>query len=118
MPEATAKACATTFVREWVPRFGLPSHASSDNGPSFVAAVWKGLQDTLGTVVNFSPPLHPQSLGGLERQHRDIKVGLKSLLLGMASTHQSRWVEALPWVLLGRRTAHQPDLTASPAELV
>ena len=36
----------------------------------------------------------------------------------MATTHQSRWSEALPWVLLSRRTDYQPDLGACPAELV
>ena len=118
MTEATSKACADAFLAGWVPTFGLPSFVSSDNGPSFVSAVWKDLQEALGTVISYSPPLHPQSLGALERQHRDLKLGIKTTLLQMANTHQSLWSQALPWVLLSRRTDYQPDLGACPAELV
>ena len=69
-------------------------------------------------MVNYTPPLHPSSLGHLERMHRDLKVGLKTALLDMAEKFQGEWCDALPWVLLGRHVAHQPDLGASPAEMV
>ena len=118
MPDSTSATCADVFLQEWVSRFGLPSHASSDNGPQFVAAVWKDLQAALGTVVTYSPPLHPQSLGALERQHKDLKQGLKATLLHMGTQYKDRWCEALPWTLLGKRTSFQADLGASPAELV
>ena len=118
MPDATAAGCAQAFLDQWVPRFGLPSFASSDNGPAFVASIWKNLQEALGIAISFSPPLHPESLGGLERQHRDLKLGIKTMLLQMADSHLSRWAEALPWTLLARRTDFQQDLGACPAELV
>ena len=35
----------------------------------------------------------------------------------MADTHGSEWMDHLPWVLLGRRTAYQQDLQTTPAEL-
>ena len=35
----------------------------------------------------------------------------------MGDTHQERWLDHLPFVLLGRRVAFQPDLGASASEL-
>ena len=35
----------------------------------------------------------------------------------MADTHGSEWMDHLPWVLLGRRTAYQQDLKTTAAEL-
>ena len=36
----------------------------------------------------------------------------------MADKFKENWCDALPWVLLSRHAAYQPDLGASPAELV
>ena len=36
----------------------------------------------------------------------------------MGDRYGSSWLTALPWILLGRRTAYQADLDTSPAELV
>ena len=39
-------------------------------------------------------------------------------MLAMTEKYQHLWCDALPWVLLGRHAAYQPDLGASPAGLV
>ena len=57
-------------------------------------------------------------MGSLERTHRDIKSGLRASLQHMGDQHGENWLSALPWVLLGRRTAFQPDLGTCSAELV
>ena len=36
----------------------------------------------------------------------------------MVEKHQNKWVDQLPFVLLGKRVAFQPDIGASPSELV
>ena len=54
----------------------------------------------------------------MERTHKDLKANIKATLIHMANEHTDRWMEVLPWVLLGRRTTYQPDLGACPAELV
>ena len=104
LTDATSQACVDAIIQGWIPRFGLPCQAISDNGPSFVSNIWKGLHDSLGTIVSYTPPLHPQSLGSLERQHADIKSGLRSALLSMNDSYGASWLTALPWILLGRRT--------------
>ena len=118
LPEATAANCCEAFVSQWVSRFGLPRTATTDNGNTFISHLWSQMHDQLGTVVTYTPVYSPASLGSLERQHKDIKASLRAVLNHMGDTHGSSWLSALPWVLLGRRCAHQPDLGTSPAELV
>ena len=76
------------------------------------------MQEMLGQVVSYTPIYHAASLGHLERQHRDIKKSLRAALLEMGDSYGSSWSLALPWVMLGKWTEYQPDLGASPAELV
>lgn len=54
---------------------------------------------------------HPQCNGVLERMHRQLKAAM--------TCHEGQsWIEALPLVLLGMRSAHKDDLKASSAELL
>ena len=114
---ATADACAEAFIYGWAQRFGLPHAMSSDQGNTFVANLWKNLQKTLDVEVKFSPLYSPQSNGLIERQHRTIKESLKAALHSMGDTHKEKWYYQLPWTMLGRRAAFQPDLGASPSQL-
>ena len=118
MKEQTSEACTEAFIQNWVPTFGLPYEAVSDNGAAFIGGLWKGIHEALGTIVTYTPPLHPQSLGSLERQHKDIKSGLRASLYQMNDRYGDKWLTALPWTLLARRTAYQPELDTSPAEIV
>ena len=118
MEEASALSSCRAFLEGWVQRFGLPQTATSDNGNTFVAELWKNMHQQLGIDVAFTPPYHASSLGGVERKHRDLKLGLKTKLHDMADEHGSEWMSRLPWVLLASRTAFQPELKATSAELV
>ena len=42
---------------------------------------------------------------------------LKDVLVDMGEKHKNNWMRALPWVMLGKRVAVQPDLDASAAML-
>ena len=124
--EANAKECCDAFLHGWVKNFGLPQVATSDNGNTFISNLWKDLHASLGIEVAFTPPYHSESLGGVERKHRDLKLALKaslhqalnSDLEQLAKDVGEKWMARLPWVLLGRRTAYQPELDATSAELV
>ena len=118
MAEATAANCCLAFLRGWAQRFGLPKKATSDNGNTFVSNLWQDLHAILGIEVYYTPLYHASSLGHVERQHRDLKMGLKTTLHEMADTHGHQWMSRLPWVLLGRRTSFQPELQSTSAELV
>ena len=71
MSQVTGDSCAKAFLRSWVRNFGLPTEALCDNGPSFISKLWNKVHELLGTLVSYTPPLHPQSLGHLEGQHKD-----------------------------------------------
>lgn len=118
MKEATAYNCCQGFIRGWVQRFGIPGIILSDNGNTFVAQLWKATQKELGIDFDYTPPYHSSSLGAIERKHRDVKLGLKTSLQQFGDESGASWMSRLPWVLLARRTAFQPELDTSAAELV
>jgi len=103
---------ARAYIQNWVARFGVPLHMTSDRGPQFVSELWSCMSNLLGTDLHPTTSYHPQANGLIERNHRDLKASLKCRLSG------PNWVDELPWVLLGLRTAPKEDLHSSSAELV
>ena len=118
MATATSAECCSAFIQSWVKTFGLPCTARSDNGNSFVARLWQDMHAKLGTIVSYSPVYAPQAAGMVERQHRDLKVGLRAALVKMADEKGESWHSALPWVLLGRHNSFHVELQATPSEVV
>ena len=115
--KADAESCTKAFLSHWLAFFSLPAVATSDNGNTFISQVWKGLQDTLGIKVQFTPRFRPQANSAIERQHQSIKNSLKAALLELGDKYRERWSDILPWVLMGRRAAFQEDLGCSPFQL-
>ena len=118
LAEANANTCSDAFLAQWVSRFGLPDTVVSDNGNTFISQIWTKINENLGNIVSYTPLYHPASLGSLERQHRTLKTSLKAALLQMGDRHGQNWLPMLPWILLGQRTAFQPELGTSAAEMV
>ena len=116
MPSASSLECCKAFM-QWASRFGVPKVAISDNGNSFVANLYQEIMKTFNVEVKFTPAYHAATNGAIERRHRTIKEALKASLIDMGNKHQDKWMRALPWVLLGKRTAYQPDLDTSSAML-
>ena len=108
---------ATAFLHQWASFFGIPAEMSSDNGASFVSNLWKDMMSKLNINVKYSALYRPQSIGMLERQHRGLKDSLKAALVDMGEKHNNRWIDHLPFVLLGRRVALQPDIGVSASEM-
>ena len=107
----TAEDVAKAFIQGWVSRFGTPSTIVTDRGRQFQSNLWTALTTLLGSKRARTTSYHPQANGLVERFHRQLKAALK--------THpQSTWVESLPLVLLGIRTALKEDLHCTAAELV
>ncbi|CAI5688936.1 unnamed protein product [Oreochromis niloticus] len=76
------------------------------------SAAKSALADGLGVKVHRTTAYHPQANGMCEQFHRSLKPALRASLTG------GDWVDRLPWVLLGLRSAVKEDLGVSPAELV
>ena len=100
------------FISTLVARFGTPSDISSDRGAQFTSELWSAVAQSLGVKLHHTTAYHPQANGLCERFHRSMKASLRG------SLKESNWVDKLPWVLLGIRTAPKEDLQSSSAELV
>ncbi|XP_072134736.1 uncharacterized protein [Mobula birostris] len=85
---------------------------TSDRGAQFTSSLWSAMANLLGSQLHHTTAYHPQSNGLVERFHRHLKSALMARLEG------PNWVDELPWVLLGIRTAPKEDLHTSSAELV
>ncbi len=112
IPSITAETVARAFVTGWIARFGTPATLTTDRGSQFESALWKELMVLLGTSRIRTTAYHPAANGMVERFHRQLKAALK------AQPYPDRWMEALPTVLLGIRTAVKRDISCTSAELV
>ena len=112
MEDMTTETIAITFVREYVPRFGVPDVITTDRGRQFESELFRQLTSLLGICRIRTSAYHPQGNGLVERFHRTLKTALK------CQAPANDWVCHLPLVLLGLRATLKEDLDASPAELV
>ena len=108
LQDITAASCARAFMTGWVARFGVPLQMTSDRGRQFISSLWSEMARSLGTQLHRTTSYHPQANGMVERFHRSLKASLRARL------HDGNWIDKLPWVLLGLRTATKEDLQTSP----
>ena len=106
----SAQVVADAFVDTWVARFGVPSTVTTDRGTQFTGSTWQCLCRTLGVKHVTTTAYHPQANGLVERFHRQLKAALR------ARSGGKEWLEHLPWVLLGLRTAPKEEANVSAAE--
>ena len=113
LQDQSAKSVVDALLSVWISRFGVPEKITSDQGRQFESSLFRELSKFLGCKANTTTAYHPQANGIIERQHRILKTAIKCHLLNNVS-----WIESLPLVLLGIRTAVKRDLGCSSAELV
>jgi transposase InsO family protein len=99
------------LINQWVARFGVPAHLTSDQGAQFTV-LWARLCDVIGTRHNTTTAYHPQSNGMVERAHRRLKDALKARMAA------ANWPQHLPWVLLDINNAPKEDTGKSAAHMV
>lgn len=107
----TAETVAKAFVSCWVSRYGCPTNVVTDRGVQFQSALFQQLSKSIGFDHRTTTAYHPQCNGLVERFHRQLKTAI--------TCHaDANWVESLPLVLLGIRSAFKEDLQSSAAELM
>jgi hypothetical protein len=109
--DTSAAGCAEAFFQGWVGRFGVPDTLTSDRGSQFSSEVWAAVCKRLNIRHCMTTAYHPQANGMVERLHRRLKEALRARLPG------EEWLQHLPWVMLGLRTAPREDSAVSAAEL-
>jgi Integrase core domain len=108
----TTAACAAALFHGWIARFGMPDTITSDRGPQFSSQLWAELCQLLNIKHSMTTAYHPEANGMVERMHRRLKDALR------ARATSGTWLQNLPWVLLGIRTAPREDSGVSAAEAV
>lgn len=93
---------------------GLPRSIISDQGPQFVAQVWKDLMKIMKTQVKLTAPYHPQTDGQTERANQDLKNYLRKFV----NHYQDDWTEWLPLAQLAANSLPSEPLgNQSPFEV-
>ena len=100
------------LITGWIACFGVPGDISSDRGSQFTSLLWSEIAACLKVKLHHTSAYHPQENEMIERFHRTLKTALKACLTA------PKWVEELPWLLLGLRTTPKEHLGYSSAELV
>ena len=111
LKDITAETVAQAFIAHWVALYGVPSTITTDRGRQFESHLFQALTNLVGSRRTRTTAYHPASNGLVERFHRQLKSSLKA----HANTC---WMETLPIVMLGIRTAVKFDLGCCASELV
>ena len=112
LPDSTTETCARAFICNWISRFGVPDDITSDRGPQFTSHLWSELNCLLGISASNTTAYRPQANGLVERFHQQLKGSLKARLQG------PHWMDELPLMLLGIRTAWREGSDCSASKLV
>ena len=107
MSDIATYTTAKTFVAGWV-----PAVITKDREKQFLSDLFNQLMKLLGSKRTKTTAYHPGANGQVEPFHRSIKSALR------VKMSQSNWLEHLPLVLLGLRTAVKDNLKCSSAEMV
>ena len=109
-----AETVAKLLLQEVIPRFGIPTRLSSDQGGSFTANVMAKVAKGLGIKQKLHCPYHPQSAGAVERENQT----LKRTLVKLCEDQRLPWPDALPIALMRMRATNNATRGLSPHEII
>ncbi len=94
-----AQTVITFLTREVIPRFGIPSQISSDNGSAFIQRTVKTVIQQLRIKQRLGCFYHPQSQGLVEWANGTLKAKLNKI----CADTKLNWVDVLPLALMSYR---------------
>ncbi|XP_052743759.1 uncharacterized protein LOC112047118 isoform X1 [Bicyclus anynana] len=111
--DITAETVAKVFLEHYIARYGCPLKVTTDRGAQFESDLFTQLLKKLGIERVRTTAYNPKANGMVERLHRTLKAAIMAKCLNSA-----QWVQELPLVLLGLRTAIKSDLGYSPSQFL
>ena len=99
-------------MNEIVQFHGIPLSIVSDRDPQFTSRLWKELQSTLGTRLNFSTAFHPQTDGPFERV---IQV-LEDMFRGYMLDFPGSWDRYITLMEFAYNNSYQSNIGMAPCE--
>lgn len=109
-----AKTVARAFVEDFVLRFGSVSKVKSDMGTEYLNETFKAVANLLGMRHVHSTPYHPQTIGSLERNHRNLNEYLRHFV----NDELSDWDEYVRFYEFAYNTTPCISTGYTPYELV
>ena len=76
----------------WIARPGMPIATQSDNRLAFAAELQREFVAIAGSLKIYSSPVHPSTIGLVERQNRSL-IGI---LRATCTRNQREWIDHLP----------------------
>uniref|UniRef100_A0AAQ4RBM9 Integrase catalytic domain-containing protein n=1 Tax=Gasterosteus aculeatus aculeatus TaxID=481459 RepID=A0AAQ4RBM9_GASAC len=110
----TTTTVAKALISEIIPRWGIPSKISSDNGSHFVNQAITELGAYLGIDLKTHCAYHPASGGAVERENGTLKTKLTKCCADTGLP----WTKALPLVLIYMRMRKRTRSYLSPFEIL
>ena len=101
---------ASTFVREFICRYGLVKEIHSDQGRQFESSLFKEMCGLLGIDKTRTTAFYPASDGLVERVQRTIEDMLSKYM----KENQRDWDEILPFMLMAYRSSKQETTKKTP----
>lgn len=101
LPNMHAQTITAAFMDNWVARYGIPRVITSDQERQYEGSLFKALIQFLGAAKTRTTPYHSTSNGLIERWYCTLKA------THMCHKDNRQWLDALPVVMLGLRTAYK-----------
>ncbi|XP_048843244.1 protein NYNRIN-like [Brienomyrus brachyistius] len=109
-----ALSVAKCLLKEVIPRWGIPSKITTDNGPAFIAEILAKLSHWMQIDLKHYCAYHPSSGGIVERANQTLKLKLVKI----SETTGLPWVDALPLALLFMRARTHRQTGLAPFEVL
>lgn len=112
--DKSANSIAKAFVESFILIYGAPSVIRTDQGTEYKNEVFEKISEYLHINQQFSTPYHPQTIGGLERNHRCLNEYIRQFV----NESQTDWDEWLPYYAFCYNTTPNTDVRYTPFELI
>lgn len=113
LPNKESPTIAKALVDSLILHFGCPKVIKTDNGTEYINNLIKDLNDYLNIKHVHSTPYHPQTLGGVERNHKVLNEYLRNFI-----DTNTEWDQLIQYFAFMYNTTPHSVLKYSPFELV